>query len=168
MGQLLLSIPIFLVLSVLQTVAVSRIRIISGFGDIILLAIASWIIIDEDGNYLAWAIIAGFLISILSALPISATFLIYIFTALIAKIASRIFWQSPILALFSSALVATLVKFIIEFLTLQFSNIQVPFQLSVTSILLPTLLLNLFYAFPIYILMGDVSGWFTAKEDDYA
>lgn len=168
MGQLFLSIPVFLILSVLQTVAVSRIEILSGAGDIVLLSIISWIIIDEDGNHIAWAIIGGFLISILSAMPILATFSIYLAAAFIAKAASRIFWQSPILALFSSALAATLVKFAIEFLALQFIDIQAPFFLSVTSILLPSLLLNLFFAFPMYILMGDISNWFSPKEENYA
>jgi len=168
MGQLLISLPLFLVLSVIQTVAISRIEILAGSGDIVLLAIISWIITDEEGNYLGWAIIGGFLVSILSALPLAATILIYLTVAVIAKIAARIFWQSPILSLLISAGLSTILKFLIEIFTLQFLGIPAPFLLSLTSILLPTMLLNLFYAFPIYVLMGDISHWLSPKDEIYA
>jgi len=61
MGQLLISLPIFLILSALQTVAVSRIEIIGGSGDIVMLALIAWTIVDEDGNYLGWSISVAFL-----------------------------------------------------------------------------------------------------------
>jgi len=168
MGQLLISLPIFLILSALQTVAVSRIEIIGGSGDIVMLALIAWTIVDEDGNYLGWSIIAGFLISILSAMPLATMFGVYITVAIIAKIARRIFWQSPILALFSSVIMATIVKFFLEIFTLQYLGIPAPFIISVTSILLPTLLLNFFFAFPIYVLMSDVAHWVSPKDEMYA
>lgn len=168
MGQLIISIPLFFFFSVIQSVAISRIEIIAGTGDIVLLAIIAWTIIDEDGNYLGWGIIAGFLISILSAMPLMATFAVYIGCALTAKIAARIFWQSPILSLLSSVLIATVVKFFLEMIALQYLGITAPFILSVTSILVPTLVINLFFAFPIYVLMGDISRWLSPKDEIYA
>jgi len=152
----------------MQTVAISRIEIIAGAGDIVLLVILAWTIIDEEGNYLGWGIIAGFLISVLSAMPPITMFAVYVGCALTAKIVTRIFWQSPILSLFSSVLLATLFKFLIEFITLQYLGITVPFILSITSILFPTLVINLFFAFPIYVLMGDISRWISPKDEIYA
>ena len=168
MGRIFLSIPLFLFLSVFQSVAVSRIRILSGTADIVLLAIISWVIVDEESNHLVWAIIGGFFISVLSALPIGSTFLIYISAALIAKVVGRILWQSPILALLASTGIATMIKFIIELFTIQLMDIPAPFGLSVGAILLPTFLLNLFFAFPIYVLMGDISNWISPKDEKYA
>jgi cell shape-determining protein MreD len=168
MGQLIISVPLFFIFSVIQSVAISRIEIIAGTGDIVLLAIIAWTIIDEDGNYLGWGIIAGFLISILSSLPLAATFAIYLGCALTAKIATRIFWQSPILSLFSSVLISSIIKFFIEMITLQYMGIAVPFFLSVTSILFPTIVINLFLTFPVYVLMGDISRWISPKDEIYA
>lgn len=167
MGQILISFPVFLVLSVVQSVAVSRIKFLSGSGDIVMLALISWIVIDEEGNYLGWALIAAFFISILSAMPMASVFLVYGLAALIAKIVSRILWQSPILALFAASGIATLVKFLIELFTLQFMDIPAQFLLSLSSILLPTLLLNLFFTFPLYIFMGDISRWVSPKDEKY-
>jgi len=168
MGHILVSIPVFLLLSVLQTVVVSRIEVLSGSGDIILLTIISWIIIDEEGSHIAWAIIGGFLISILSAMPIASTMLTYFSIAMIAKFTSNVFWQSPILALFSASIAGTIIKFVIEFATMIFIDIPVPILISITNILLPTLLLNLFFTMPIYILMGDLSRVVSPGEENYA
>jgi len=168
MGQLLISLPVFLILSVIQTVAISRISIIAGSGDIVMLALIAWIVIDEEGNHLGWAIISGFLISILSAMPIVTVFGIYITASILARIARRIFWQSPILALFSTIILATIMKFLIEIFTLQYLGIPAPFVLSLTSVLLPTLVLNIFYTFPIYVLMGDIAHWISPKDEIYA
>jgi rod shape-determining protein MreD len=168
MGQLLISIPLFFIFSVIQSVAVSRIEIIAGAGDIVLLAIIAWTIIDEEGNCIGWGIIAGFMISLLSSMPLPATFAVYIICALTAKIAARVFWQSPILSLFLSVLIATIIKFFLEMITLQYLGISVPFILSVTSILFPTIVINLFFAFPIYMVMGDISRWISPKDEMYA
>ena len=168
MGRIFFSIPLFLFLSVFQSVVVSRIRILSGTADIVILAIISWAIIDEESNHLVWAIIGGFFISILSALPISSTFLIYISAALIAKLIGRILWQSPLLALLASTGIATIIKFFIELFTIQLMDIPAPFGLSVGAILLPAFILNIFFAFPIYVLMADISNWISPKDEKYA
>lgn len=163
----LLSIPVFLIMSVFQSVAISRITFLSGSADIILLAIISWVVADDEGNFIIWALVGGFFISILSAMPPLVVIIIYLSIAGIAKIISRIFWQSPILTIFISTAVSTIVKFLIEIIYLNFSDIAAPISISIRSILLPSALLNLFFVFPIYLLMSDLSSWTSPKEEKY-
>lgn len=167
MVPILFSIPVFLILSVVQSVAISRITFLAGNADIILLAIISWIIVEEEGNFVIWALVGGFFISILSAIPLSVVILTYLSVAGITKILHRIFWQSPILTIFISTTIGTISKFLIDIIYLQFSNIPAPISISIGSILLPSLLLNLFFAFPTYLLMSDLSNWVSPKEEKY-
>lgn len=168
MAHLLASIPIFLILSVFQSVAVSRITFLSGSADIVLLAIVSWITVEDEGNYIVWAIIGGFFISILSAMPLAVTVLVYLAAALLTKLVHRLLWQSPILTIFLSTTLATVLKFFIEFIALKFMDIPSPFLISLGSILMPSLLLNIFLIFPVYIMMADIGNLISPKEDKYA
>ena len=63
----LISIPVMLIFSVLQMTAISRINLLNGSADLILLAIAAWAIREKNNNVYTWALIGGLMISISSA-----------------------------------------------------------------------------------------------------
>ena len=59
MISVIVSFPILLILSVIQTVVVSRINIMSGSADIILLAIVSLGVTEKYRNVFIWALVGG-------------------------------------------------------------------------------------------------------------
>jgi hypothetical protein len=57
-------IPVMLVLSVLQISAVSRIELLNGSADLVLLAVAAWGVRERGKDVFLWAFIGGLLISL--------------------------------------------------------------------------------------------------------
>ena len=95
----ILSIPVMLIFTVFQTVAISRIKLLSGSADIVLLAIVSWGISKKDSSIFFWALLGGFMISYISAMPSPPTIISYLIIAVITWIVQKRFWQSPIISI---------------------------------------------------------------------
>ena len=159
-----ISLPIMLVFSVIQTVAVSRIKLMGGSADIILLAIVSWGVSEEDNSVYFWALAGGIFISFISAMPTAAVITSYLFIAGITRIFQKALWQAPILAILLSAFVGTIAKFIIDLIALQFMGIELTLSTSIKMMLAPNLMLNLFIIFPIYLVMSDLAKRISPKE----
>ena len=159
-----ISLPIMLILTVIQTVVVSRIKLVGGTADIILLAIVSWGISKEDRSLFIWAIVGGILISLISAMPALAVISSYLMVASITRIFQRRLWQSPILAVLLSSFIGTIMKFIIDIIALQFMGIELDLPKSIEMTLATNLILNLFILFPIYLIISDLAKMTLPKE----
>ncbi len=159
------SLPIMLILSVIQTVAVSRVTLMGGSADLILLAIVSWGVSEEDSSVFVWALVGGILISFISAMPPTAVITSYLVIAVITRVFQIGLWQAPILAILLSSFIGTIAKFIIDIIALQFMGIELSFSTSIRTTLAPNLILNLFILFPIYLLMNDLAERISPKEE---
>ena len=159
------SLPIMLIFSVIQTVAVSRVKLMGGSADIILIAIVSWGISEEDRSVYFWALVGGIFISYISAMPAVAVILSYLVIAGIARVFQKGLWQAPILAGLLSSFIGTIAKFIIDIIALQFMGIELTLSTSIRMTLAPNLILNLFILFPIYLIMSDLAKWISPKEE---
>jgi len=161
----LVSLPIMLILSVLQTVAVSRVNLMSGSADIILLAIVSWGVTEENRSIFIWALVGGIFISFISAMPVAAVISAYLIVAGITRVINKSLWQSPILVILLSSFIGTVSKFIIDIIALEFMGIKLTLPTSIKVMLVPNLILNLFLLFPIYLIMSDLAKWIAQKEE---
>lgn len=161
----ILSIPVMLILSVLQTVAIGRLNILSGSADIVLLSIISWGVSEKDDSVFIWALAGGLFISLMTAMPTLAVLSAYLTVAGITWFLYKRLWQSPILAVFLSTTVGSLAKFIIDVIGLQFLGINFNISLGIKEIFVPNLILNLFFLFPVYLLISDLAKWISPKEE---
>ena len=159
-----LSFPIMLILSIIQTVAVSRVKIMGGSADLVLLAIVSWGVSEEDQSVFFWALVGGIFISYISAMPASAVVTSYLVIAGITRVVQKGLWQSPILAILLSSFIGTIVKFVIDIIALKFMGIELTISTSIKMTLAPNLILNLFILFPVYLIMSDIANWISLKE----
>jgi len=160
-----MSIPIMLIFSVIQTVAVSRITLMGGSADIILLAIVSWGISEEDSSVFSWALVGGIFISFISAMPTAAVITSYLVIAGISRVFQKVLWQAPILAILLSSFIGTIVKFTIDIIALQLMGIELTLFESIKMALAPNLILNLFILFPIYMIVSDLARRISPKEE---
>jgi len=165
MISVIISLPIMLILSVIQSVAVGRINIMSGSADIILLAIVSLGVTEENRNIFIWALVGGIFISFISAMPAAAVITAYLVVAGITWIVQKGIWQSPILAILLSSFIGTVAKFSIDIIALQIIGVSIDFPAAIKMTLAPNLILNLFILFPIHSLMGDLAKWISRKEE---
>ena len=77
MIALILSIPIFAVLLMLQTAVFSRVPLLQGTTDLVLLAVVAWALQRKVQTAWQWAIVAGVMVSFVSAMPFGTLLLGY-------------------------------------------------------------------------------------------
>jgi len=160
-----IAIPVMLILSVLQITAVSRIVLFNGTADLVLLAVAAWGVRERGKNVFLWAFIGGLLISFTSAMPLFTPIAPYMFIALIARLFQDRLWQAPILSLIIVVFAGTLFQHIFNIVVLQLNSVNLGFIESIQKVTLPSLLLNFFFLFPIYVLISDIGKWVFPEEN---
>lgn len=166
MTAYLIPIPVMLILSVLQSTAISRIVLINGSADLMLLAVAAWGVREKGYNAFLWALVGGLFNAIITAMPAYIPILSYVFVAFLARLLFGQVWQSPIIMLIIVVLVGTMFQHIISILYLQTAGFDAGFMTSLQNITLPSLLLNFFFVFPMYVVITDLRRWLI-PEDDY-
>jgi rod shape-determining protein MreD len=159
------AIPVMLVLSVLQITAVSRIVLFNGTADLVLLAVAAWGVRERGKNVFLWAFIGGLLISFATAMPTFTPIIPYMFIALIARIFQDRLWQAPILSLIIVVFAGTIFQHIFNIVVLQLDGVNLGFIESIQRVTLPSLLLNFFFLFPVYVLISDIGKWVFPEEN---
>jgi hypothetical protein len=160
-----ISVPVMLLLSVLQSTAISRITMINGSADLILIAVACWGVKEKSYNAFIWALIGGLFTALITAMPFYIPIASYLFVALLAKLLFGRIWQSPILMLIIVVFVGTVFQHIISIFYLQINGVNAGLITSLQNITLPSVLLNLFFIFPMYVIMSDIRQWVLPGED---
>lgn len=154
----------------LQTAVFSRTPLLYGTVDIVLLLLISWALQSNLKDWEVWfwtvigAVFIGF-ISVVPAVPYIATYLIIV---LIIRWVQKKIWKASILVLFLGTALATVIQQSVIFGTLRFFN-GVPLEVSesFTLVILPSMVLNLLFAFPVYLLMKDLADWLNPEDLDY-
>jgi rod shape-determining protein MreD len=154
-----ISIPILSLLIIVQSVIVSRITLLHGSADLIMLAIVSWALQKQVKSAWIWAIFGGLLVGVVSALPFFIPALSFLVVVAIAVMLKQRVWQVPIFAMFVTTFIGTLVIQLISLIALNISGTPMEILDVLFLITLPSLLLNLLLAAPIYFLFGDLAKW---------
>jgi len=155
--SVLLAVPTLIVLLMLQMVVVSRLPLVHGTADLVLLALISWALQERARSAWAWAILAGVFVSFISALPFYMPVVIYVLVTATARLLQRRVWQTPILALLVAVFVGTLIEHGLSLVTLNVTGAGIPWQEGFGLVTVPSLLLNLAMALPIYTVIVDLS-----------
>ena len=160
----LLAIPLFGLLAILQSAIVSRLPLLHGTADILLIVIIAWALQERVRNAWQWALIAGFIIGYISAINIAIPVIGYLVVVGLALLLRQRIWQVPILAMLAVTFVGTLFVNILTALFLRITGTPLPLLDTLNLIILPSLILNLLLAIPIYALVKDLSEWLYPEE----
>jgi hypothetical protein len=161
---ILISIPILGFLIMFQTAVVSRIHLLQGTADLILLVLSAWALQERVSSAWQWSIIAVLLLSLATALPLPALAVAYLGVTGMALIVRRHVWQLPILAMLITTFTGTLIVQVVSVFTLWLEGTSIPILEALNLVLLPSLLLNILLAIPIYAMLGDLANWLHPKE----
>jgi len=148
-----------IVLLIIQSVVVSRLPLLHGTADIILLVLVAWALQEKVKHTWIWAIVAGLLVSLVSAAPYFSPLIAYLLIVGIARFLQRHVWQMPILAMFVATIVGTLIQQSLYYVVLQIHGTPLPLNDSISLIILPSALLNLLLSLPFYALITDLANW---------
>jgi len=162
----LIAFPVILVAIILQTTIVSRLTLIDGAADLVLLVVVAWSLQDRARNAWVWAVFAGALISYMSALPFLAPLISYVIIVGVARVFHNRVWQSPILGMFVVTFIATIIQNLISYLTLLLGGVSISFNEAAGIITMPSLILNLLLALPVYLMINDLAHWVYPEENE--
>ncbi len=151
-------------LAVLQSAVFSRIVLLHGTADLLLLAIIAWALHKRVETAWHWGAIAGLIISIISALPFGAALAGYLLATLIALLLRQRVWQTPILAMFIATFLGTVLTHAISLVSLRLVGSPLPIIEALNLVTLPSLLLNFLLAIPIFALITDLANWIYPEE----
>jgi rod shape-determining protein MreD len=162
----LLAFPILALVAVLQTTIVSRLQLLSGSADLMLVVLASWALQEQVDTAWHWAILGGFMMAALSGLPFLATILGYLAVVGLARLVIKRVWELPIVAMFFVTFLGTLIFQLISYLALLISGETIPANDVFSLIILPGVLLNLLIAIPINTVMRDLAFWMYPMKEE--
>ncbi len=161
----LVAIPVLALGIMLQTAVISRITLLSGAADLILVIVVAWALQEQVESAWHWAILAILLVGFVTALPPIVPILGYLFAVGLSRFIIRQIWQTPILALFSVTFFSTLVYHLVTYLALVITGTPLLFEDALALITLPSIFLNLLIAIPIHSLIRDLALWVSPLEE---
>ena len=154
-----IALPVIILAVILQTAIVSRVYLLSGIADLPLVMLAAWALQEDVETAWHWATAAGLLVGFVSAMPMLAPILGYFVVVGLAQILQGRVWQAPLLAMFSVTFFGSVIASGLSFAVLHLSGINLPVGDVLGVLTLPSVLLNMLLAIPVYAVMRDLARW---------
>lgn len=154
---ILTAIPILGVVIILQTTIASRITLLSGNADLVLLVIIAWGLQERVQYAWIWGILSGLLVGLISGIPWYIYLFVYLSVVGLARLLVRRIWQAPLLAMFAVTFIGTLELLILMYVQRTLFDVPLPLSEAFSQIILPSVLLNLLLAIPIHALIRDLA-----------
>jgi cell shape-determining protein MreD len=151
--------PVLIITVMLQMVVFSRLSLLHGNADLVLLTLVAWALQTRVRTAWFWALVGGVLVSFVSALPLYLPLVIYLVSTAISRLLKRRVWQTPILVLFVAVFLSCLFQNLLSVSVLEFFNRSIPLQQGLSLVIIPSLLLDLLLALPVYIIVVDLANW---------
>ena len=157
--SVLIAIPILGFAVLLQSTVLSQIHFVLGSIDLIMLVLIAWAVNERVRTAWQWGVIGSLFAGLITAVPLLAVAASYFLAIGSAILLRRVFWQRPILAMLISAALSTVIIHGITIITMMILETPVPIIESLNSITLPSILMNLLVAIPVYAIIGDLANW---------
>ena len=161
---ILIAIPIFTVMLIVQSAVLSRIPLVQGTADLVLLVLIAWSLQRRVKTAWHWGVIGGLMAGFVSALPLGVPLISYLFVVGFALILRRRVWQAPILAMFVTVFFGTLIVHFIDLIALRLVGNPLSWLEALNMITLPSVLINLLLAIPAYAIFADLANWLHPEQ----
>ena len=161
----LVAIPVLALALMLQTAVISRITLLSGTADLVLLVLVAWSLQEQVESAWQWGAMGGVLVGLVSGVPPIAPVIGYLLAVGLARFVVRQIWQSPMVALMSVTFFATLIYNLVTYLVLVVLGTPLGFSDVLALIILPSVFLNFLLAIPVHSLIRDLALWVYPLEE---
>ncbi|MFZ6029780.1 MAG: hypothetical protein ACOYYS_18865 [Chloroflexota bacterium] len=162
----LIAIPLLGALILVQMAVLSRAPLLHGTPDLMLLVVAAWAIRPRVRSQIFWTILGIFFVGYTSALGYLVPAIAYGITVLVATALRRRVWRALLLAYLLVVLIGSMSFHALTVLFLFVQGASLPLAEIVNQIVLPSLVLNLSLALPVYVLVGDLADRLYPEELD--
>jgi rod shape-determining protein MreD len=161
----LIAFPLLALVVIVQSAVISHMMLLAGYADLMLVILAAWALKAEASSAWLWAILGGFMVSFVSGLPWPVVMFGYLFVVLLAQLLKKRVWQAPLLAMFSVTFMGTLIMDLSTLLILNLLGTPLPVGDSLGLVVLPSMLLNLLFAVPVYVMIRDLAQWVSPAQE---
>lgn len=154
-----LAFPIIFILIVLQTTLVGQVTLLSGCADLLLLWLAAWSLQKQVKSAWLWTILAAVSIAFISAIPWYVPVISYTAVTLLGKIINKRIWQSPLLMMFLVTILGSILINGFSYFVLSFKGVEIPLNSGLVEVIIPSTLINLLLALPMFSIVKDTAQW---------
>jgi rod shape-determining protein MreD len=158
--------PILALAVILQSAVISRTTLLSGFADLPLVIVIAWALQDGVTTGWHWAILAGLLTGFVSSMPWAVPVVGFALAVLMTQLIQKRIWQAPLLAMLGVTFIATLTMHLLSYVVLSVFRAPLPFADTFSLITLPSVLLNMLLAIPVFWLTRDLARWVYPVEEE--
>lgn len=162
--SVLIAIPILGAMLILQTAVFSKMTLLHGTTDLVMLTVIAWALQKRAQTAWQWGIIGGLFVSFVTGLPFFVPLISYLAAVGLALILRQRVWNIPILAMFIVTFVGTFLTQAFSVIALRITGVTIPVIQGLNTITLPSLILNLLVALPIYALIGELANILYPEE----
>jgi len=151
----LTGIPLVILLVIVQTSVISRLDISYGMIDLVLVTLIAVGIHPKSRYIVYWFLFAGFLLAIISPVRLMYPLIPYVITGITVEILRKRIWRIPLLLMAILTFLGSLLTQIFAYLTIYFTQTQLPFTDSLFQVSLPSITLNILICIPVYLVIKD-------------
>lgn len=162
----LIAFPLLALAVILQSAIVSRVPLLFGYADLALVIVIAWALQEGVTTAWHWAVTGGLMAAFASALPWFVPLAGFLAAVLLAQFLQRRIWNAPLIAMFAVTLFASLFMHLLTIIVLNLSGASLPFGEAFSLVVLPSALLNLLLALPLFWLMRDLARWVNPIEEN--
>ena len=162
----IIAFPLLGLAVILQSAVISQIKLLSGYADLPLIMLTAWALQRHVKSAWHWAALACVMLAFVSKMPWIVEVIGLVTTVFFAQSLQRRVWQAPLLAMFSATIVGTMFMHLLSFIVLLILGTPFLFGDVIGLITLPSLLLNMLFAIPVYAFMRDLARW-VYREEEY-
>lgn len=155
----LVAIPLLALIVIVQSAIVPSFSLLSGYADVLLVLLAAWALQEGVHTSLQWAFLGSVMLSLVSHLPWYIYLASYAGMVLLARVLQARVWQVPLLAMFIVTFLGTILMHLLTYTYLFFSGHPLPLGDTMGLVTLPSVLLNLLIAIPLFGMMRDLARW---------
>ncbi len=152
------------VLAIFQSAVLSQMPLLHGTPNLIMLVIVAWAIQERTKLIWVWAVIAGVVSGLTTALPFGIVLGTYLAGVLLATTIRRRFLRTSMFSMVIAVILNTLVEQAMSAAVVILRGASLPLGTVLNLITLPSILLNIIFSIPMYVFIKDLSDWLYPSE----
>lgn len=154
--SVLLSIPIFSIIAILQSAVVSRMSINQGTADLMMVVLIAYTLQRSVTTAWQWGAVAGILADFFSGLPFGIYTISYLSLVGMGVLIRERVWRFSFLMQLLLVLIGTGITHGAALLILFLQGVTPPLSQVISVVTLPSLVLNFMISLPVYLLTQDI------------
>jgi len=162
--KVFIAIPILGSLVIFQSAVLNYFPLLYGTADLVLITIIAWALQKNVNSAWQWGIIGALLVGFVSQIPYIVTIIGYSIAVGVALALRQRIWQVPVLAMLVTVFLGSLFVNTVTMISLRLQDTPIPLMQSLNLIVIPSIILNLLFSIPLYVLFSDLAKWLHPRE----